>query len=151
MYDSMPLPTHATAPEGAPEVAFYSCDSINSRSPVGGPECETYPDGCQYIQPNQSLANDTMRTIRSAYAGGTSWMDSQVGRVLDELEALGHLNDTILAFWADHGWALQEHGMYCKMANYELQTRVVRTRNKFKRPPCFTNLCARFVCFRYSR
>ena len=27
-------------------------------------------------------------------------------------------------YWADHGWALGEQSMYCKMANFELQTRV---------------------------
>jgi arylsulfatase A-like enzyme len=27
-------------------------------------------------------------------------------------------------YWADHGWALGEQGMWCKMANFELQTRV---------------------------
>ena len=33
-------------------------------------------------------------------------------------------DNTLVMWWADHGWALGEQGMFCKMANFELQTRV---------------------------
>ena len=104
MYDSMPLPDHKTAPDGMPDVAYMSCDSLQARSPLGGPQCSTNKEGCQYIKPDDPLKNDTMLGIRSAYAGAITWMDSQLGKVLDELEALGHMNDTVIMFWADHGW-----------------------------------------------
>ena len=48
----------------------------------------------------------------------------QVGKVLDELDALRLTNETVVASWADHGWTLGEHAMWCKMANLELHTRV---------------------------
>jgi len=48
----------------------------------------------------------------------------QIGKVLDALDATGAKNDTLVLFWADHGWALGEQSMFCKMANFELQTRV---------------------------
>jgi hypothetical protein len=51
-------------------------------------------------------------------------MDSQVGRVLDELDLLGHTNDTLIVFHADHGWSLGEHGEWQKFSNFEHGTRV---------------------------
>ena len=46
------------------------------------------------------------------------------GRVLDELDALGHRDDTVVLFTADHGWGLGEHGMWCKYTIFENQARV---------------------------
>ena len=130
-YADLPLPLAArTAPKDAPDVAFYSCDAINSRTDVGGPYCDdasANPIGggaCRYVVPEDPMPDALMRYIRAGYAGGITWTDSQVGRVLDELSALGLDDSTVTVMWADHGWALGELGMYCKMANYELQTRV---------------------------
>ena len=134
--ESVPLPDRRDAPGRMPDVAYYACDSLASRTDVGGPHCEDADlnaDGCQYIVPNASYAqarglarvtDATLRRVRAGYAGGTSWVDAQLGRVLDELDRLGRRDDTLVAVWADHGWALGEHGLFCKQANFELQTRV---------------------------
>lgn len=65
-----------------------------------------------------------MRHVRAGYAGGITWTDLQLGKVLGELGSLGLAEQTIVAAWADHGWTLGEHAMWCKMANLELHTRV---------------------------
>ena len=67
-----------------------------------------------------------MRRVRAGYAGGITWMDSQLGRVLGALDALPRdvRDNTVVLFFSDHGWGLGEHGFWCKMANTELQTRV---------------------------
>jgi arylsulfatase A-like enzyme len=49
-------------------------------------------------------------TLRRDYYAAISWMDSQLGRVLAELRALGLENDTLVVLHADHGWSLGEHG-----------------------------------------
>jgi iduronate 2-sulfatase len=51
-------------------------------------------------------------------------MDSQVGRVLDELDSLQRTSDTLVVFHADHGWSLGEHGEWQKFSNFEHGTRV---------------------------
>lgn len=59
-----------------------------------------------------------------AYHASTSFMDAQIGRVLAELKALGLENDTIVVFWADHGWSLGEHGQWEKQNLFESATNV---------------------------
>lgn len=53
-----------------------------------------------------------------------TWVDEQIGKVLGALDGLGLNQSTLVMHWADHGWALGEQAMFCKMANFELQTRV---------------------------
>eukprot|EP01052_Picozoa_sp_SAG31_P014531 SAG31_NODE_906_length_11091_cov_22.589065_5_plen_197_part_00 len=78
----------------------------------------------QGILPNTSLPDVLARKIRAGYAAGITWMDEQAGKVLDTLETVGHKDNTIVLFTADHGWGLGEHGMWCKYTNFENQVRV---------------------------
>lgn len=59
-----------------------------------------------------------------AYLASISFMDSQVGRVLEALEASGHTENTIVVLWSDHGWHLGEKGITGKNSLWERSTRV---------------------------
>ena len=75
--------------------------------------CDNPPQPDPYAAPDPTTA----RTWRLHYYAAIAWMDSQVGRVLDELEALGHTDDTLVVFHADHGWSLGEHGEWQKVTS----------------------------------
>eukprot|EP00056_Hartaetosiga_gracilis_P020655 m.20779 g.20779 ORF g.20779 m.20779 type:complete len:732 (-) comp8620_c0_seq2:146-2341(-) len=62
--------------------------------------------------------------LRLHYYAAASWMDAQVGRVLDELSSSGLDNDTIVVLHSDHGWQLGEHGQWEKFTLWELAARV---------------------------
>lgn len=59
-----------------------------------------------------------------AYLASISFMDSQVGRVLDALEASGRSEDTIVVLFSDHGWHLGEKLISGKNTLWERSTRV---------------------------
>ncbi|WP_435017763.1 sulfatase [Tundrisphaera sp. TA3] len=68
--------------------------------------------------------NDQWLPLVRAYLASTSFMDSQVGRVLDALEASGRADETIVVLWSDHGWHLGEKGITGKNTLWERSTRV---------------------------
>jgi arylsulfatase A-like enzyme len=59
-----------------------------------------------------------------AYLAAISFTDSQVGRVLDELEEESLDEDTIVVLWSDHGYHLGEKGITGKNSLWEQSTRV---------------------------
>ncbi len=64
------------------------------------------------------------RTLIHGYYASLSYMDAQVGRVLDELDRLGLDRNTIIVLWGDHGYHLGDHGAWTKHTNYEQANRI---------------------------
>lgn len=62
--------------------------------------------------------------LLEAYYASVSYMDAQVGRVLDALEQLGLADNTIVVFTSDHGYLLGEHDKFQKQHLFEESTRV---------------------------
>lgn len=69
------------------------------------------------------VPSDTARALKHGYYASVSYMDAQVGRVLDELHRLNLDDNTIVILWGDHGWKLGEHGGWAKQTNFENDTR----------------------------
>jgi iduronate 2-sulfatase len=98
-----------TPPQGAPEFA-----------PTTWGELRHYSD----IPDTGPLDVSMQRQLIHGYHAAVSYMDAQLGRVLDELDRLDLAKNTIVVLWGDHGWHLGDHGMWCKHTNYEQATRI---------------------------
>ena len=111
LYDlaSFTVPALRNAPAGAPRYA-----------PSGWGELRQYSD----IPDAGPLTDDQARTLIHGYHAAVSYMDAQLGKVLNELERLGLASNTIIVLWGDHGWHLGDHGWWCKHDNYEETTRI---------------------------
>lgn len=103
------LAVNPKVPEGAPPLAIHSSGEIRryTDQPKRGP----------FTEANQ-------RRLRHGYRACVSYIDAQVGRVIDELDRLGLKEKTIVVLWSDHGYHLGEHGLWGKTTNFELDTRV---------------------------
>jgi iduronate 2-sulfatase len=91
-----------------------------SYAPQFGGELRNYKD----MPAQGAIPDDVQRTLIHGYYAATSYMDAQLGRVLNALEETGLANNTIVVVWGDHGWHLGDHGIWCKHTNYEQAARI---------------------------
>ena len=70
------------------------------------------------------LDYSTIQTVKEAYYSTTSFVDAQIGKVLDKLKETGLDKNTIVVFTSDHGYHLGEKGHWQKQTLYDRATRV---------------------------
>jgi len=120
LYDrnKISLAANPFLPRGMPGVAF-------GNSSLGGLyELRDYMDYFDAPSPfERSLAESQQRELKHGYYAAVSFVDVLVGRLLDELDRHGLMENTIVVLWGDHGWKLGEHNGWCKQTNYEIDTR----------------------------
>ena len=71
-----------------------------------------------------NLEEKHAQEIKEAYYATISFVDAQVGRLIDQLEATGLDKNTIIVFTSDHGFHMGEHGHWQKQTLFENATRI---------------------------
>ena len=97
----------------------------NKFRPKDAPEYSILPGGelrNYHAIPAGSIPDDLARQLKHGYYAAISYMDAQVGKLLDELDRLDLRKNTIVVLWGDHGWKLGEHDAWCKHSNTENDT-----------------------------
>ncbi len=112
--ENIPLAENDYVPKDAPLMA------INNLRELRG-----YSDFKTILHPGDGqLDEDKTRALKHGYLASVSYIDAQVGRLINKLKELKIDDNTIIVLWGDHGWKLGEHGSWCKMTNYEIDTKV---------------------------
>ena len=106
LYDrrKIDLPENYHVPKDAPEESIHTSGELRNYSgiPAKGP-----------------VSDETARNLIHGYYACVSYTDAQIGKLLDELDASGLADETIVVLWGDHGWNLGEHTLWCKHSCYE--------------------------------
>ena len=118
--DDITLPPNPNVPKNFKEENWHS---------DGNFEMESYNEnaGPEFTKQHFSFSNpidaNFTKQMRRAYFAATSFVDAQVGKVLDTLKELNLVEETIVIVWSDHGWHLGDTNSWCKMTTFETATR----------------------------
>ncbi|MCK4678950.1 MAG: sulfatase [Bacteroidales bacterium] len=92
-------------PLNAPEIAFHNWHELRGYTDIPG-------DG--------PLSAEKEKQLWHAYYACVSYIDAQIGKVLNTLDELELRENTIIVLWGDHGYHLGEQNLWCKSTNFEL-------------------------------
>ncbi|NNE92585.1 MAG: sulfatase [Verrucomicrobiales bacterium] len=106
------LPGNPNLPADSPKVAHKRGGEIRNYFPV--------PDKTDPAPISDEVA---LELIHGYYAS-TSYVDAQIGKVLDGLANLGLAENTVVVLWGDHGFHLGDLGIWTKHTNYEQANRI---------------------------
>lgn len=112
LYDPATLPCApvSTLPSTTPALAVNDSTELRTQYrevPASGP-----------------LPEPLARRLVHGYFACASYVDAQVGRVLEELDRLGLSENTIVVVTGDNGFHLGDLGQWCKATNFEVATRI---------------------------
>jgi arylsulfatase A-like enzyme len=112
LYDraKLPAPPHPSPPAGVDsKISLHTSYELTTHY--------KWPSGAGTINDAEA------RLLRHAYFACVSYVDAQIGKVLDEVKRLGLEKTTVVALWSDHGWHLGDHGIFGKHTNHEIAVR----------------------------
>ena len=111
LYDpnNIELPENFKFPKDAPNTARHSWG-----------ELRYYKD----IPKKGQVTDKIAKKLIHGYYASVSYVDAQIGRLLNELDTLNLRENTVIILVGDHGWSLMEHGLWVKHSNFEVALQV---------------------------
>ncbi|GFT48249.1 iduronate 2-sulfatase [Nephila pilipes] len=113
--DSMDLAPNNTIPSKMPKISWNPWTDIRERDDVKDQNI-SFPYG--------PIPDNFQLLIRQGYYASLSYMDDQLGRLLQALEDTGYAAHTTIVLLGDHGWSLGEHQEWSKYSNFEVSVNV---------------------------
>lgn len=108
---TLPMPKFEDHPAGSPKVANKRGGEIAAYEPVPEDREAVYSEALK-------------RQLIHGYYASTSYVDAQIGKVIEALDRLGLAENTVIVLWGDHGFHLGDLGIWTKHTNYEQANRI---------------------------
>ena len=106
--DSLPLAPFTGIPENSNIASLHASSEFNQ-----------YKKGEEKASLQHTVSDEYARKLRHAYFACISYVDAQIGKLLNELEKQGLAENTIVVVWGDHGWHLGDHRVWGKHSLFE--------------------------------
>ncbi len=94
-------------------------ENVNKKSLHESGEFNGYELGDEKASLDGPVSDAYARKLRHAYFACVSYVDAQIGKLLDELERLGLAENTVIVLWGDHGWHLGDQLVWGKHTLFE--------------------------------
>lgn len=116
MYNRNKIPISQTScpPKGYPSYALGN--SIELRNYIDQTDVP-YPYEKEFDKSRQ-------RELKHAYLACVTYIDTQIGKLIQALKDNNLYKNTIIVLWGDHGYKLGDYNCWCKQSNYDVDTRV---------------------------
>jgi GH35 family endo-1,4-beta-xylanase len=98
------------------DIAYHSAGELQSYLEPG----RSYPVTSERLL---NLDENFQRELIHGYYACVSFIDFQIGKIINTLKQTGLYENTIIVVWGDHGWHLGDHSLWAKHSNFEQATR----------------------------
>jgi iduronate 2-sulfatase len=116
--DDMPVAKFQQHAAHSPLVAYHNSGELRAYTDI--PPLASFSD----LKANRiGLPVDKQKELLHGYYAAVSYVDAQIGKLLDTLDQLGIAGNTTIVLWGDHGWHLGDHDLWCKHSNFEQAVR----------------------------
>lgn len=112
----IPLARYQKYAKNSVDYAYHTSGELrNYTDSRGNPIYDVLKEG-------ENLPEKEQYKLVRGYMAAVSYVDAQIGKLMDALEDQGLLENTIIVVWGDHGFHLGDHGMWCKHSTFEQAT-----------------------------
>jgi len=111
--DKIELAAFQQVSEGTPQFAYHSFGEIRAFSDIDNK-----------LRIGDKIPEAKQRELIHGYMACISYIDAQLGKLLDELDRRNITDKTVIVLWGDHGFHLGDHTEWCKHSNFEQATRI---------------------------
>ena len=115
--DEMPLARFKQKAADSPEFAYHNSGELRSYTDIP-PLVHT-----SFQSTGLGLPEEKQKELIHGYYAAISYIDAQIGMLLNTLDSLDLTKNTVIVLWGDHGWHLGDHDLWCKHSNFEQATR----------------------------
>jgi arylsulfatase A-like enzyme len=115
--DDMPVAAFQEKSKNGPAIAYHTAGELRAYSDI--PALTEFTDQKDY---GLTLPLEKQKELIHGYYAAVSYTDAQVGILMNAMDSLGLLKNTIVVLWGDHGWHLGDHNLWCKHTNFEQAT-----------------------------
>lgn len=122
LYDrkDMPLAKFQEHAKNSPLIAYHPSGELKTYSDI--PALCTFSDQRDALN-RTGLSAEKQKELIHGYYAAVSYTDAQIGILLNTLDSLKILDNTIIVLWGDHGWHLGDHDLWNKHTDFENATR----------------------------
>ncbi|QZT38233.1 sulfatase [Halosquirtibacter xylanolyticus] len=106
--EDLPASSNPNIPKGVHKASLHQSKEFN-----------LYHCGDEHLDLTHKASEEYSRKLHHAYYACISYVDQQVGKVINELKKQGLDKNTIIVVWGDHGWHLGDQHVWGKHTLFE--------------------------------